>query len=246
MKFYEDKTVWVIGGTSGIGLAFAENISKMKNCNVIISGRDTSKVNDISTFEKVTLDVLNAENFSSTTDFLLQKYTKIDVILFCAGAYEPMNIDNFNSKIATNILNTNLSSMVNFVENIPKFYGKCSTIGIVGSVAGYFGMPNSLFYGASKAGLVNLTESLSIELAKHKINVKLISPGFVKTTLTNKNNFKMPFLISAEKAAEIIVKKLPCNKFEIAFPFLFAMIMKFLQKMPFKFRAIIFNSSKFN
>jgi len=242
MRFYENKTVWIIGGTSGIGLAIAQKISSVKDCTVIISGRDTSKVGNIPNVLKMTLDVVSNESFTSAVDYILQNHTKVDIILFCAGTYEPMNIDTFNSESALNILNTNLVSMVHFIANLPKFYGKCSTVGIVSSVAGYFGMPNSLFYGASKAGLSHLTESLYIELKKHTIDVKLISPGFVKTPMTDKNNFKMPFIIAPQKAAEIILKKLPKSKFEIAFPCLFVIILKVMRMMPVRIRAKNFNS----
>jgi len=240
MKFYEAKTVWIIGGTSGIGLAIAQKLSAVKDCTVIISGRDTSKVGNMPNVLKVTLDVVSDKSCTSAVDDILQKNTRVDIILFCAGTYEPMNIDAFNSELALNILNTNLVSMVRFVQHLPRFYDKCSTVGIVSSVAGYFGMPNSLFYGASKAGLAHLTESLYIELKKHKIDVKLISPGFVKTPMTDKNNFKMPFIISPQKAAEIILKKLPKSKFEIAFPCLFVVILKVMRMIPVRIRAKIF------
>lgn len=241
MMFYEGKTIWIIGGTSGIGLAIADKLSCVKNCTVIISGRDTSKVQNISGVNKSVIDVTNNQSFSVTVDSILQQYTRVDIILFCAGTYEPMSIDTFNPQSALNILETNLGSMVNFVENLPKFYGKCTMVGIVSSVAGYFGMPNSLFYGASKAGLSHLTESLYIELKKHKIDVKLISPGFVKTPLTDKNNFKMPFIISPAKAAKIILKKLQKRKFEIAFPLPFVLILKVMRMMPIKLKSLIFN-----
>ena len=240
MRFYENKTVWIIGGTSGIGLAIAQKISSVKDCTVIISGRDTSKVGNIPNVLKMTLDVVSNESFTTAVDYILQNHARVDIILFCAGTYEPMNIDTFNSESALNILNTNLASMVNFIANLPKFYGKCIKVGIVSSVAGYFGMSNSLFYGASKAGLSHLTESLYIELRRYKIDVKLISPGFVRTSLTDKNNFKMPFIISPQKAAQIILKKLPKRKFEIAFPCLFVVMLKCIKCIPFKIRAKIF------
>jgi short-subunit dehydrogenase len=241
MNFYANKTVWVIGGTSGIGLSIVQDLSTIKNCTVIVSGRSTGKVDDALCTHKVTLDVTDEANFSNAVDEVLHKHKRVDIILFCAGIYEPMNVDTFNCKSAKHTLDTNLGSMVYFIQNIPKFYGKCSTIGVISSVVGYFGMPNSLFYGASKAGLSYLTESLYIELKKHKIDVKLINPGFVKTPLTDKNSFKMPFIISPEKAAEIILKKLPKRKFEIAFPLIFVVILKIFRMLPIKLRSVMFN-----
>ena len=241
MHFYKNKTVWIIGGTSGIGLAIAQKLSSVKDCSVIISGRDTSKAGEINA-RKIPLDVVDRQSFTDAVENILALHAKVDIILLCSGTYEPMNLDNFNPELALNVLNTNLGSIVNFVQNLPKFYGKCGTIGIVSSVAAYFGMPNSLFYGASKAGLSHLVESLYIELKKHKIDVKIINPGFVKTPLTDKNSFKMPFIISPEKAAEIILKKLPKSNFEIAFPFAFVAILKMLKIIPFRIRAALFKS----
>jgi short-subunit dehydrogenase len=243
MNFYQNKTVWIIGGTSGIGLSIAQKLVLIEGCNVIVSGRNISKIQSIPQVDKITLDVTNAQSFSDVVDNILQKYSNIDIILFCAGTYEPMNIDSFNSNLAASILQTNLCSMVNFVANLPKFYGRCTTIGIISSVAGYFGMPNSLFYGASKAGLSHLVESLYIELKKYKIDVKLINPGFVKTPLTDKNNFKMPFIISPEKAANIVISKLSTKRFEIAFPLSFVLILKLFKIIPTKLRLSLFSKS---
>lgn len=240
MQFYAGKTIWVIGGTSGIGLSVAENLLKHINCTVIASGRDVTKIASIEHLVKIPLDVCECKSFDLAIGQILEKFQRVDIILFCAGTYEPMGLENFNAKSAAKILQTNLGSMVNFIDVIiPKIIGKCSLIGIISSVAGYFGMPNSLFYGASKAGLSNLTESLYVELKKHNINVKLINPGFVKTPMTDKNSFKMPFITSSERAAEIIVNKLSKRGFEISFPLLFVAILKFIRLLPFHLRAKI-------
>jgi short-subunit dehydrogenase len=242
MNFYQNKTVWVIGGTSGIGLATVEMLAKVQGCEVIASGRNIANIAKVQNVEAKTLDVTNSNNFSQVCDEIVQKHQKIDVILFCVGTYDPMSLENFNAENALKILDTNLGSMAHLLANIHKFYGKTTKLGIVSSVAGYFGMPNSLFYGASKAGLSHLVESLHIELKKHNIDVKLINPGFVKTPLTAKNTFKMPFIISPEKAAAIILQKLPKSTFEIAFPWKFVLILKILKAFPQKIRAKILNN----
>lgn len=242
MKFYEGKIVWIIGGTSGIGLAVARTLSCIKDCSIIISGRDVSKVEDIQNITKIALDVCNHEDFKETYKTVFEKFSRVDIILFCAGIYFPMSFKNYDHRKSLNTINTNLVSMVNFLDAIFKNIAskKPKIIGIISSVAGYFGMPNSLFYGASKAGLSHLAESLYIELKHYKVDVKLINPGFVETPLTNKNSFRMPFIISSEKASEIILKNLPKRRFEIAFPFIFIIILKFFGKMPFKMRSNIF------
>lgn len=240
MKFYEDKTVWIIGGTSGIGLALAQKLAKAEGCSVIISGRDPSKAKEINA-EKISLDVCNHKVFMQAYETVFTRFQKIDIIIFCAGTYYPMGLKNYDREKSLDILNTNLASMANFIDAISKNITayKPKMIGIVSSVAGYFGMPNSLFYGASKAGLSHLTESLHIELKKYGVDVKLINPGFVKTSLTDKNHFKMPFIISPEEAADIILKKFPKGKFEIAFPSIFVLLLKLFKKIPFNIRVSI-------
>ncbi|MFM2103514.1 MAG: hypothetical protein RL740_601, partial [Actinomycetota bacterium] len=102
----------------------------------------------------------------------------------------------------------------------------------VSSVAGYRGMPGSSGYGPSKAAQLNFLESLRTDLVKTKVFVQTVSPGFVKTPMTDVNTFPMPFIISAEKAGEIIVKGLEKRKPEIVFPLPMAIMMKIAQVVP--------------
>jgi short-subunit dehydrogenase len=105
-------------------------------------------------------------------------------------------------------------------------------------------MNNSLSYGASKAALSNLAMSLYLELKKYDIKVQLINPGFVKTRLTDQNNFKMPLMITAKKAAQIIIKELPSNKFEIFFPKIFVWMMKIIGLLPYKIQLKVLSQVK--
>jgi len=110
---------------------------------------------------------------------------------------------------------------------------KSGHIALVASVAGYIGLPKSMSYGASKAALINLAETLYAELSHFNINVSVINPGFVKTRLTDLNNFKMPAIIEAEEAAQIIIKDLEAKKFEIHFPKKFTIWLKILRILPY-------------
>jgi short-subunit dehydrogenase len=101
---------------------------------------------------------------------------------------------------------------------------------LCGSVAGYCGLPNGQPYSATKAGVINLAESLRAE--EGHLDIKVINPGFVRTPLTDKNNFKMPMMIEPEEAAKIIVKGLQSKKFEIHFPKRFTFLMKILSVLP--------------
>ena len=107
-------------------------------------------------------------------------------------------------------------------------------IAVIASVAGYRGLPQSLAYGASKAGLINLCEGIYPELKAHNLNLSIINPGFVETRLTSKNKFAMPFIVSSKQASEYIYHDLESNKFEIHFPKKFTIIMKILRILPYQ------------
>ena len=106
-------------------------------------------------------------------------------------------------------------------------------IAIVSSVAGYRGLPTSAYYGATKAALINLAESLRFDLVKHGVRLQLIDPGFVRTPLTDKNEFKMPFLMEVEDAARRLVGGLESEHFEVTFPKRFTWILKGLRCLPY-------------
>jgi short-subunit dehydrogenase len=130
----------------------------------------------------------------------------------------------------------NFHGAVNVLDTILPYMQRqqAGEIYITGSLAGYRGLPKSAPYNASKAAVISLAESLHLELKLQGISLRLINPGFVESPLTNKNDFKMPFLISPEKAAEYIYKELSNNNFEITFPKRFAYIMKILRLIPYR------------
>jgi short-subunit dehydrogenase len=242
-NFYQGKNIWIIGGTTGIGLALALQLSKLAK-NVVISGR--------SNFESVTpnlsfirLDVTKLEEVESALTQIKSRLNHLDILIFCAGIYEPMGLKNFNLQKSREILEVNFGGFLNVIQNLNFLQSKLKLeqISIVSSIASYFGMPNSLCYGASKAALSNIAESLFYEL-KNQVKVQLINPGFVKTRLTAKNNFKMPFMISDQKAAEIILTKLSKQNFEISFPASFSYLMRAIKILPYRMRFWVLNLLK--
>jgi short-subunit dehydrogenase len=101
-------------------------------------------------------------------------------------------------------------------------------------VAGYGGLPKALIYGASKAALINFTETLYLDLHGRGLGVYLINPGFVRTPLTARNDFPMPHLIDADRAAQEIVAGLERGEFEIHFPKAFSRKLKLLRLLPYR------------
>ncbi len=248
-NFYQNKNIWIIGASFGIGEELFLQLKQM-GANLAISARSEEKLMEIIGNQNnnfaLPMDVCNPNSILTAVNILQEKWQKIDLIIFCAGSYQPMNVNNFNLIAAKNIIDINLLGFVNLLEQIlpPIKEKKVAHLAIISSVAGYFGMHNSLGYGASKAGLSNLAESLYLELEPHQTKVTLVNPGFVKTRLTEKNSFKMPFIITPKKAASIIIKNLPKNKFEIAFPRLFTWIMKLVALMPYEIKFIILAKMK--
>lgn len=247
-QFYQDKNILIIGGSFGIGEDLCKNLSDL-GANLAIMARSEAKLNLLAkSLNKnnsiiLPVDIAIHSSLKKSATKLKKQWPRIDIIIFCVGIYEPMNINNFDLKKAKNILDINLGSFFNIIDVFQDHFTSCKVgqLAIISSVAGYFGMPNSLAYGASKAGLSHLTESLLYELKKYHVKVQLINPGFVQTRLTDKNNFKMPGIISSKKASDIIIKKLQGSSFEIAFPIIFVFFMKILKILPTKFKSIIFS-----
>ena len=150
-------------------------------------------------------------------------------IIFMSATYSPDDSSNYENVINVNILG--LLHILSITKEFIKNTNSISQLIICSSLVAYKGLPYSQPYSMTKAALYNLASSLHIEL-KGIVDVKVITPGFVKTPLTDKNNFPMPLIISANTAARIIAKGINSNKFEISFPIPMYLIMKGLQTLP--------------
>jgi short-subunit dehydrogenase len=239
------KTVWIIGASNGIGeevaKIFAEN-----NFNIVISARSLEKLNLIASqiTEKNSnikvmvkdFDVVDFAAFDQAHLSIIESFGFVDIVIFASAIYQPASIYDFDLAQAKQTIEVNLTSVFNlFKITLPKMVErKSGHIAIIASVAGYRGLPKSLAYGASKAGLINLCESVYPELKKNYIDLSIINPGFVKTRLTDKNNFEMPFIITAETAAKKIFEGILRKDFEIHFPKKLTLILKFLRILPNK------------
>jgi short-subunit dehydrogenase len=145
-----------------------------------------------------------------------------------------MSVQKFDLDVFKQHNNTNMVGLARCVAAVlPKMIAKNSgTFVGVSSVAGFRGMPGSSGYGPSKAGQLNFLESIRTDLVGSKVLIQTVSPGFVKTPMTDVNEFKMPFIISAEQAAKTIVKGIEKRKTEIIFPLPMAITMKLARLVP--------------
>ena len=160
----------------------------------------------------------------------------IDQAILNAGTHQPVSVQNFSPAPFHKLMALNFFGVLNTLTPLMSRFSarRSGTIAVMSSLVGYVGLPSSCAYGASKAALINMCEALKVELAREGVALKLICPGFVKTPLTDQNDFPMPFLITAERAARIIADGMHSRRFEIAFPFGVALCMKLLRALPYR------------
>ncbi len=234
MNDYTEKRIWIIGASSGIGEALARELSN-RGAHLILSARSTDKLHKIRDelgehHIVLPIDVGNAEDLSQAA----KKFKKLDSVIFLAALYAPHSDRKKDINFIHDMISINLGGAYNSVHAVLPIFEKqgFGQIALCGSVAGYRGLPYGQPYCSTKAAIINYAESLKIELEDKKIDVKLISPGFVKTPLTDKNDFPMPMMIDANLAAKIIADNLKTKRFEIHFPKKFTLIMKFIDILP--------------
>jgi short-subunit dehydrogenase len=232
---WQEKRVWVIGASSGIGAAFAQAVTK-RGATVAISARKAADLETVSAgkMKVLPLDITDVAGVQSAADSLNAEWGRIDVVVILAGYWQRMSAVDFDLVEFTRHIETNVVGMGNCVAAVlPKMLAaKSGLIVGVSSVAGYRGMPGAEGYGASKAAQLNFLETMRTGLQGTGVDVQTVSPGFVKTPMTDTNEFPMPFLITAEQAAEYMVKGIERNKAEVVFPFGMMVAMKALNLTP--------------
>ncbi|MGV8856130.1 MAG: SDR family NAD(P)-dependent oxidoreductase [Devosia sp.] len=230
---------WIIGGGSGIGAAVAQLLAQ-RGWTVAISGRREDKLAAVAqghpTISSYPLDVTDAAAIESTVQSIAADLGRIDLFIFGAAAWQPMDVGDYDFEKFARIVDTNYLGVVRLANPVIAQMTRQGGghFAVIASVAGYFGLPRSAAYSSTKAGLINLLETMRTELAPRKIAVRMIVPGFVKSELTDKNDFPMPFLMETEDAAVRIVDGLTqSDRFEIAFPTRMVWLMKTVRWLPY-------------
>ncbi len=233
-----NKVIWITGASSGIGKALALKFAK-EGWQVAASARRENLLNEISELNEnissFPLDVTNQNNCKETFELIKNKYQNIDICFFSTGTWDPKKEKEIDVDQMKKVMEVNFFGTLNCIKVVENYFREKNSghISIVSSIAGYRGLPNSTGYGASKAALNNLAESLYFDFGRYNVRVSLVSPGFIKTPMTDKNEFKMPFLKTAEFAADKIYKGLMHGSgFEIDFPKELTLILKFLKILP--------------
>ena len=244
MLDWHGRTVWLVGASTGIGRATASALHA-QGATVVVSARSAvalqAFVDTHPGAQALPLDVTDARAVKAAAQTLSAQGV-LDCVLYCAGHYHAMDTsrmdiadllrhNEINYLGALYLLDAVLPQLL--AQPLNQHTGQRGHISLMGSVAGYRGLPNSLAYGPTKAALINLAETLYPDLHAQGVGVSLINPGFVDTPLTRQNQFKMPALISPERAAQEILNGWARGAFEIHFPKRFTCWMKALQLLPY-------------
>ena len=234
----EKKVIWITGASSGIGKAvaikFAEN-----GWIVAASARRENLLNELKEINEniypFPLDVTNIDKCKLVATNIINQFRNIDICLFGTGMHDPKSEKKFNLEKVREIMEVNYFGTMNSINSIYDYFSekKNGQISIISSVAGYRGLPAAGAYCASKAALTSFAESLNFDMQMKNVRVSLVSPGFIKTPMTDQNDFPMPMIQSPEFAANEIYKGLTVKRgFEIHFPKAFTYFLKFLQILP--------------
>jgi short-subunit dehydrogenase len=229
---------WVVGASSGIGAATALRLAE-SGWQVALTARRVERLQALSAQIPERLhsfpgDVTDPVGLKDVVQAIEGRLGPVELCMLNAGDYEPMGLADFDVGLFRRLMEVNYMGVVHALAAImPAMRGRGrGRILITASLAGYRGLPRAAPYGATKAALINLAESLQPELAAEGVQLRLINPGFVRTPLTDKNSFTMPFLMTTEQAAEAIMKGLDHRRFELRFPWRFALLMSVLRALP--------------
>ena len=233
-----DKKIWITGASSGIGRSLAIKFAN-EGWKVAASARRENLLKELSNkypnIESFPLDVTNINKCNSVFKEIIEKFENIEICVFGTGIHDPKSEKKFNLDKIKKIMEVNFFGAMNSINSVYNYYNekKSGQISVISSVAGYRGLPAAGAYCASKSALTSFTESLHFEMKRKNVRVTLISPGFIKTPMTDQNDFPMPMIKSPEFAAEQIYLGLIKKKgFEIHFPKAFTFIMKILRILP--------------
>jgi short-subunit dehydrogenase len=228
MRDFRGKRYWLVGASEGLGLALAQKLS-VAGAELILSARNEATLKEAAASlpGPVTILPVDVGDTASVTAAAPQ-LPDLDGLVFLAGVYWPMRAQDWDAKAAEAMANVNFTGCIRAVgAALPGMVAKNrGHVVITGSLSGFRGLPGAIGYAASKAGTMVLAESLYADLRKTGVTVQLANPGFIRTRLTAKNDFVMPFIMDPEAAAEIMLRHMQSDRFKVNFPTVFSWLFR--------------------
>ena len=240
----QGRRIWVTGASSGIGRALAVELAAA-GARLVISGRDQSRLQAVvdacrpAEVMVAALDVASREENLAVAEQIRAHYGALDAVVLNAGICEYLDLPAFDAEMIRRVMDVNFMGFVYGIEAALPLLQKGNRPHLVGmsSTVAYTGLPRAEAYGASKAAIRYFLQALRVDLLPQGIDVSIICPGFVKTPLTDQNDFPMPMRIGVEEAARAIRKGMERRTHEIRFPTLFALMLRALAVMPSRLRT---------
>ena len=232
---WRGRRVWLVGASEGIGAALARALHLL-GARLALSARSADKLQALALEGALLLpcDATDATSLAKARESLLAAWDGIDLVIYLAGDYVPMRANDFDLARAERVVEVNFNGAMRLAATVLPDLRPGAGIAFVASVAGYRGLPKALCYGPGKAALIHFAEALHLDLASQGIGVWLINPGFVKTRLTDRNDFTMPALLTPEQAATAIIDGFRTGDFELHFPKRFTYVLKLLSLLPYR------------
>lgn len=227
------KTFWLIGASEGLGRTLARKMAA-EGAHLILSARSTDRLetlaSEIGSAQVLPVDVTDI----ASVRVAAAKAREIDGVIYNAGTYDPMAATDWNSDAALRMLDVNFTGALRILgEIVPRFVQRGrGDITLVGSLAGYRGLPGAIGYSASKSALVSLAETMRFDLRTTGVTVRLVNPGFIRTRLTDKNDFRMPMLMEPEQAADRVLRAMRSRRFRTDFPAPFSWAIRAFGMLP--------------
>jgi NADP-dependent 3-hydroxy acid dehydrogenase YdfG len=231
---------WITGASSGIGAALAQRLAQ-DGQRVVVSARNAAALDTLAAAPHgrliaAPLDVTDPVACAQAVAGIEAMHGPIDLAVLNAGTHRPMSAADFSAATLRSLFDLNVMGVAHCLEPLLARMAarRAGHVAIVASVAGYGGLPTAAAYGPTKAALINMAESLKLDCDRLGIKLQLVDPGFVKTPLTDRNTFPMPFLMPVEAAVDAFVAGLAASRFEIVFPQRFALLLKLLNLLPYR------------
>jgi len=225
---------WLVGASEGLGRALAQALSA-EGAELVLSARNAERLQDLAAALPGPATVVPCDvRDQASVETAAQAAGAVDGVIWMAGTYWPMRAQDWDTARIESMIDVNLTGAARVLGQVlPGMVARgAGRIVIVGSLAGIRGLPGAVGYGASKAGLMSLAETLSADLRGTGVRVQLVNPGFVKTRLTAQNDFPMPFLMEPEDAARRICRHIEKGGFMADFPALFAAFFRLGRVLP--------------